>query len=167
MERASFRDMTCSIARTLDVIGDTWTPLILRDIGLGITRFETMQRNLGISRKVLARRLAALVEHGVVQRVRYQDNPTRYDYLPTEKGVELLYILLAMKTWGDRWVFGEGEHPMLFRHACGATTDPVMTCPECGDVIRPGEVTPVAGPGLSPGPGTSEIPAALDRWQVA
>ena len=159
--------MTCSIARTLDVIGDGWTALILRDVGLGITRFDAMQRNLGISRKVLTQRLNALVEHDVLQRIPYQDNPPRHDYLPTEKGVELLYVLLAMKSWGDRWAFGATGPPLLFRHACGATTEPVPTCAQCGEAIRPGEVVPLPGPGMSPGPGTSEIPAALERWPVS
>ena len=89
MQRTSFEEMTCSIARTLTIVGEWWTPLIIRDIYGGITRFDALQRNLGISRKVLAQRLATLVEHGVIQRTAYQDRPRRYDYGLTEKGADL------------------------------------------------------------------------------
>lgn len=168
MKRTSFDDMSCSIARTLEVIGEWWTPLILRDITLGITRFDALQRNLGISRKVLTERLNALVEHGVIERAPYQDNPPRYDYFLTEKGADLGLVLLAMQAWGDRWVFGETGPPMQFRHApCGAVTSPVPSCSGCGEPLRAADLTPVIGPGLNPGPGTSEIPAAVERWQAA
>lgn len=103
MARASHADMDCPIARALDVIGDAWTPLVIRDIAAGITRFDALQRNLGISRKVLTERLATLLEHGVIERTAYQDKPTRYDYLLTEKGKALGYVLLAMHDWGKRW----------------------------------------------------------------
>jgi DNA-binding HxlR family transcriptional regulator len=166
VQRTSFDRMTCSVARTLDVVGEWWTPLIVRDLSLGISRFDAIQRDLGISRKVLAQRLERLLEHGVVERAAYQHNPVRYDYALTEKGADLAAVILAMTAWGDRWVFGDEQRPMLFRHAsCGAETSPVLTCSSCGDVLRPGELTPLAGPGLRPGPGTSEVPAALARLQ--
>jgi DNA-binding HxlR family transcriptional regulator len=164
MRRTPFDDMTCSIARTVAIIGERWTPLILRDLALGITRFDAIQRNLGISRKVLAQRLAALLEHEVIARTPYQDKPARYDYTLTEKGTDLALVLLAMQSWGDRWVFGETGPPMLFRHEpCGAVTSPVPSCSGCGEPLRPAEVTPLLGPGANPGPGTSEIPAAIAR----
>jgi DNA-binding HxlR family transcriptional regulator len=164
MQRTSFDGMTCSVARTLDVVGEWWTPLIVRDLSLGISRFDAIRRNLGISRKVLTQRLAGLLEHGVVERTAYQDNPMRYDYRLTEKGADLATVILAMTAWGDRWVFGEAERPLLFRHdSCGADTSPVLTCSSCGERLQPGELTPVAGPGLRAGPGTSEVPAALAR----
>ena len=162
MARTSFAGMSCSVARTLDVLGERWTPLILRDILLGVRRFDAIQRNLGISRKVLAERLAELSEHGVIERVPYQDHPPRHDYVPTEKGVDLAYVLLAMKAWGDRWA-SEGEGPpLVLRHErCGEITEPVPACSGCGEVLQPSEVTPLAGPGAAPGPGTSELYAAL------
>jgi DNA-binding HxlR family transcriptional regulator len=156
--------MSCSVARTLDVVGDWWTPLIVRDLSLGISRFDVMQRNLGISRKVLTERLAGLLEHGVIERSAYQDNPVRYDYRLTEKGAGLALVLLAMRAWGDRWLFGDAGRPMLFRHeGCGAVTDPIPTCSECGDRLVPADLTPMLGPGFRPGPGTSEVPAAIER----
>jgi DNA-binding HxlR family transcriptional regulator len=164
MQRTSFDRMTCSVARTLDVVGEWWTPLIVRDLSLGISRFDAIQRDLGISRKVLAQRLEHLLDHGVIERTAYQDHPVRYDYFLTEKGADLAAVTLAMTAWGDRWVFGEERRPLLFRHdACGAETSPVLSCSSCGQAMHPGELTPLAGPGLRPDPGTSEVPAALAR----
>ena len=154
--RPRFEDMNCSIARTADVIGDRWTPLVIRDLAAGLTRFDLIQRNLGISRKVLAERLSTLVERGIVAREPYQQNPPRYDYGLTEKGEDLALVLLAMKRWGDRWVFGNIELPLLFRHdACGTIGDPVPTCPGCGAHVRARDVTPLPGPGMTAGPGTA------------
>jgi len=168
MGRTSFDEMNCSIARTLEVIGDAWTPLILRDIAFGITRFDAIQRDLGISRKVLSERLASLVDHGVLARAPYQDKPARYDYFPTEKGADLAFVLLAMQAWGDRWVFGEDALPVVFRHeSCGAVTSPVPSCTHCGERLEVSDVTPLPGPGFEPGPGTSELPAAFERWRTA
>jgi DNA-binding HxlR family transcriptional regulator len=167
VQRTSFDSMSCSVARTLDVVGEWWTPLIVRDLSLGISRFDTIQRNLGISRKVLTQRLARLLEHGVVERTAYQDNPVRYDYRLTEKGADLAMVVLAMTAWGDRWVFGDAERPMVFRHdACGAVATPVPTCSGCGERLTPAALTPLPGPGLRPGPGTSEVPAALARLEA-
>ena len=105
MPRTAFAQMDCPIARTADVIGDWWTPLILRDVHVGLTRFDAIQADLGISRKVLTQRLAGLVEHGVLERVPYQSRPERFDYRLTEKGRDLADVLLAMKAWGERWTF--------------------------------------------------------------
>jgi DNA-binding HxlR family transcriptional regulator len=165
MARTSFENENCSIARTIDVIGDAWTPMILRDVAFGITRFDAIQRDLGISRKVLAERLSALVEHGVLQRVAYQDKPARYDYYATEKGADLAPVLLAMQAWGDRWIFGEQGPPVVFRHeTCGATVSPVAACSHCGEQLQIADITPLPGPGFDPEPG-SELPAAFERWQ--
>lgn len=168
MPRVSLHQMNCSIARTLDVIGDAWTPLILRDVAFGVTRFDAIQRDLDISRKVLSERLAALVEHGVLQRVPYQDKPARYDYVPTEKGADLAFVLLAMQAWGNRWAFGDGGAPVQIRHeSCGALVDVVPSCSHCGEQLSASNITPLRGPGFEPGPGTSEISAALERRAAA
>lgn len=160
--------MSCSVARTLDVIGDWWTPLIVRDLSLGISRFDAIQRNLGISRKVLSARLEGLLDQGVVTREAYQDNPPRYDYRLTEKGQELGLVLIALSRWGDRWAADDAGPPLLFRHeTCGAITDAVPTCSGCRRPLSPADVTPVAGPGAKAGPGTREIPAALERIAAA
>src|SRR5512132_3212842 len=99
MQRSSFADMTCSIARTLDVAGEWGSPLVLRDVHLGITRFDELRRDLGISRKVLSERLERLVEQGVLDRRAYSEHPPRHDYLLTEKGSEFVDVLLAMVAW--------------------------------------------------------------------
>src|SRR5512147_1620291 len=89
MQRTQFAGMACSIARTLDVIGEPWSPLILRDVYVGINRFDQLHSDLGISRKVLTQRLAWLVEHGILRREQYSARPPRYEYLLTTKGQEL------------------------------------------------------------------------------
>jgi DNA-binding HxlR family transcriptional regulator len=160
--------MACSVARTLEVVGEWWTPLVVRDLYLGISRFDAIQRNLGMSRKVLAVRLAKLIDHGVVERTAYQENPPRYDYRLTEKGEDLAMILIALKTWGDRWAAGAAGPPLLFRHdTCGAIMNPIPTCSGCGQPLSGRDVTPLPGPGAESGPGTSEIPAALARLAAA
>ena len=146
MQRSSFGDQSCSVARTLDIVGDRWTPLVLRDIAIGISRFDAIQSDLGVSRKVLTQRLEALVEHEVVVRVPYSEHPPRYDYRLTEKGNDLAMVLLAMQQFGDKWAFG-GEPPIQWRHlACGRISAPVACCDQCGEQVRPGDAVPLRGP---------------------
>jgi len=102
------RDADCAIAQAAAVIGDWWSILIVREIGRGRVRFDGLQAELGISRKVLAERLGNLIESAVLQRVPYQHGPTRYEYRLTESGRALLTVLVAMQDWGDRWVLGDG-----------------------------------------------------------
>jgi DNA-binding HxlR family transcriptional regulator len=147
--------MACSIARSLDVIGEPWTPLIIRDLWLGRNRFEHIQRNLEISRKVLTQRLETLVEEGVVDRRPYQRDPDRYEYVLTEKGEELMSVLLALMAWGDRWTADGGGAPMLLRHkGCGKRTRAAVTCSCCGELLGANDVTIAPGPGARHGWGT-------------
>lgn len=150
MPRSSFAEMQCSVARTLDIIGDAWTPLVLRDIALGISRFDAIQRNLDLSRKVLSQRLRSLVEHDVVSRTAYQDSPVRYDYRLTDKGKDLAMVLVAMQRFGDTWVFGPGHEPVVWHHlGCGQLSEPVLCCDKCGEQIGPDDAIPARGPGFS------------------
>jgi DNA-binding HxlR family transcriptional regulator len=164
MQRTSFDEMACSIARTLDVAGEWWTPLIVRDVYLGVTRFDALQRNLGVSRKVLAARLAGLVDRGVLERRAYQERPVRHDYELTAKGKELAVVLMALMAWGDRWTAGDAGPPMVLTHAsCGHDTTPTVSCSSCGEPLDADHVVPRGGPGARIGPGTAEIAAALAR----
>ena len=112
MRRASFEQVNCSIAQTLEVVGDSWSLLIMRDIFLGCTRFDVIQRRLGIARNTLTDRLNWLCQHGVVTRVPYGDSGNRFEYRLTEKGHDLQQVLLAMMAWGDKWG-ATAEHPPM------------------------------------------------------
>lgn len=103
MRNTSFGSMHCSLAQSLELIGDWWTPLVLRDLYLGLNRFDQFVTDLGISRNLLTDRLATLVDGGLVRRTPYQQNPVRYSYELTEAGKELVPILMALTAWGDRW----------------------------------------------------------------
>lgn len=102
-------DLDCAIAQAAGVVGDWWTLLIVRDVVGGTTRFEALQRSLGVSRKVLTERLNRLVGDGVLQRVQYQDRPVRHEYLLTEAGQGLLPVLVSLQDWGTRFVTGDGS----------------------------------------------------------
>jgi DNA-binding HxlR family transcriptional regulator len=126
----------CSVARSVAVIGDRWTLMILRDCFLGVRRFEAFQERLGISRTIIADRLKHLTEEGVLRRVAYQEHPTRYEYRLTDKGLELHPVVMAIVHWGDRHYAGEAGPPLLHRHkTCGCDFHPVQTCSECGEQV--------------------------------
>jgi DNA-binding HxlR family transcriptional regulator len=151
MQRTRFGDLACSIARTLDVIGEPWSPLILRDIYVGINRFEQIQQELDISRKVLTERLKWLVEKEVLQRHAYSERPPRYEYRLTAKGLELCDLLLVMVRWGDRWTAGEAGPPVLYQHhACGQVSHVELRCSVCAEPMRATDVDVLPGPGAAP-----------------
>ena len=161
MQRTSFADMACSIARTLDVVGEPWSPLIIRDVYVGITRFDDIQRDLGISRKVLTQRLNWLVDHDILTRRPYSERPPRSEYVLTDKGLEFCDVLLVINAWGDRWTAGPEGPPVRHRHrACGRLTHVEMRCVACGDPLRAADITVEAGPGARPGPGDAPGGAA-------
>lgn len=148
MQRTRFGDMACSIARTLDIVGEPWSPLILRNVWLGIHRFEELQRGLGISSKVLAQRLRWLVEHGILEQRTYSERPLRREYVLTAKGKELCAVLMAITAWGDRWTAGKAGPPALLRHrVCGQLTDAEVRCARCGELLHGDDVDVEPGPG--------------------
>src|ERR1700728_1144959 len=148
MQRTDFGDMDCSIARTLDVIGEPWSPLILRNIYIGVTRFEQLQQSLGISRKVLAERLRWLTGKGVLERSQYETRPPRHEYVLTQKGLELFEVLMVMVAWGDRWLAGEAGPPVLYRHhACGEIAHAELSCSRCGQPMAATHIDILPGPG--------------------
>jgi DNA-binding HxlR family transcriptional regulator len=127
----------CSIERTLEVIGDRWTMLILRDSFRGVRRFEAFQRDLGIARNLLTDRLGKLVDHGVLQKQQYQDHPPRYEYRLTPRGVDLSPALVALMRWGDKWL-ADGEPPVSLLHErCGEPLDQAFVCWHCDETVSP------------------------------
>ena len=147
MQRTDFGGMACSIARTLDVIGEPWSPLVLRDVWVGLNRFDQIQADLKISRKVLTERLNHLVDEGVLERHPYDQRP-RYEYRLTQKGAELVDLLMVMTRWGDRWLAGEAGPPVLYRHhACGEISSVDLRCTHCGEPMHAADVTARPGPG--------------------
>ena len=162
MRQTSFAQMACSMARSLELIGDWWTPLIIRDLQLGLDRFDALADDLGISRNLLTTRLAHLTRHGIVARRRYSDHPPRDRYVLTQAGQELVPVLLALTAWGDRWATPEGGPPLVFRHRrCGHQFTPVVSCDACGQPLRPGDVEALPGPGARTGPGTAVLAQVL------
>ena len=136
----------CSLARTLAVIGDRWTLLILRDAFLRIRRFDDFQVRLGIARRVLTERLAILVEHGVLEKVAYQERPTRYEYRLTRKGHGLYPIILSLVHWGDEHYAGKKGPPVHHRHkTCGHRFRSMMCCSECGEEVSAKDVIVESG----------------------
>lgn len=141
MKRTSFAHHPCSIALALDVAGEWWTPLILRDIAYGVRRFRDIQEDIGISANVLADRLEALVAHGLLATHVYQRHPRRHEYLLTEKGTDLIPALLALMQWGDRWAWGDGGGPVRVVHEdCDHDVRIEVHCPHCVRPVGIGEV---------------------------
>jgi DNA-binding HxlR family transcriptional regulator len=149
MRHSSLHDQPCSVARTVAVLGERWTLVILRAAFQGQRRFEDIQRGLGVARNILADRLQRLVSEGILERRRYQDRPPRYEYRLTEKGRDLYPVLVSLMQWGDRYTAGEAGPPVLLTHkACGHRTDPVLVCDHCGEPVEPREMRADPGPGL-------------------
>lgn len=137
----------CSIAATLDVVGDRWTLLILRTIFRGQRRFARIHDELGIARNLLTDRLGRLVDSGVLERVPYQDRPTRHEYRLTAKGADLSPALIALMGWGDRWYASDGPPTILFHQECGHRLELDVRCPHCDKPLRPGQIASRPGPG--------------------
>ncbi len=139
----------CSIAATLDLVGDRWTLLILRDIFRGFRRFGELCDELGIARNLLADRLSRLVEADILHKVPYQQRPLRHEYRLTPKGADLSPALVALMGWGDRWASG-GEPPTLLVHRdCGTALDQIVLCPTCDVNVTPSSIRSRPGPGRS------------------
>lgn len=149
MRLKSFADMNCTVAKSVEVIGERWTLLVVREVFLGTRRFEDFRRRLGIARNILADRLDGLVDAGILERRLYQERPERYEYRLTEKGLDFYPIILALKKWGDRWEVGPEGPPLLTRHDCGEVFDPIAVCPHCGREVDAHDVRAEPGPGAT------------------
>src|SRR5579862_6043856 len=155
--------MHCSVAQCLEVVGEWWSMLIVRDAFLGVSRFDDFQERLGISRNILNQRLQRLVEGGILAKIPYSEHPPRYDYRLTDKGRDLWPVLTAMRQWGDRHAAPSGP-PLQVRHrACGAVAEAVLICSSCGEPLGARDVEALPGPGRSP----DVIPARRRASSVA
>ncbi|TPG04910.1 winged helix-turn-helix transcriptional regulator [Sphingomonas oligophenolica] len=149
MQWNAIGEQDCSMARTLAIIGDRWTLLILRECFLRVRRFDDFQERLGIGRPILTDRLQKLVDSFVLTKVAYQQKPTRYEYRLTPKGLDLYPVVLSIVHWGDIHLSGRRGRPVLHEHvSCGHIFDPVTTCSACAEALDPRDVRVLPGPGL-------------------
>ena len=139
MRRKSFAEMACPIARSLDVVGEWWTLLIIRDALAGATRFDEF-RKTGIADNILSARLDLLVREDILERRAYQEHPLRHEYVLTDKGRDLLPVIVALAKWGRTWTDAPGEPPRLIHTRCGSEVGVDFRCPACGEAVGPGEI---------------------------
>jgi DNA-binding HxlR family transcriptional regulator len=147
--RNDYPGQVCSIARSLEVVGERWSLLIVRDVMNGNRRFDELQKGLGIARNVLSARLQRLIEEGILERRAYQESPARYEYFLTEKGLDLWPALIALLNWGDRHSPDPDGPPMRIVHKeCGGAVSDRGICERCGEVLHARDARAVPGPGL-------------------
>jgi DNA-binding HxlR family transcriptional regulator len=144
-QHAQFSAENCSIGRTLEIIGERWTILVLRESFFGVRRFDEFQRNLGIARNILAARLQTLVGAGLLERRRYQERPERFEYRLTEKGRDMYPAMIAIKAWGDKYA-ADPEGPSVTLMHDGHEFTPDIRCAECGEHVSARDITPLPGP---------------------
>lgn len=140
MKRASFEDVDCSIAQTLEQVGEWWTLLIVRDLFRlkDLHRFEEIQADLGIARNILSDRLARMVDLGIVEKRRYQERPERFEYHLTRKGVDLMPVILTLMAWGDTYGGWDDGPPVVLHHTdCDHDTHAIVACAHCGEPLDP------------------------------
>ncbi len=143
----NYEGQNCSIAKSLELVGERWTMLIIREVFLGNRRFDTMASRLDIARNVLTARLSRLVEEGVLTKVRYQERPERFEYRLTEKGIDLWPVIVALLQFGDAYYAPDGP-PVVLRHKeCGGQVDEHRICDTCGKRLTARDVTGRPGPG--------------------
>ena len=146
-----YDNQVCSIAAALEVVGERWSLLIVRDVFLGLRRFDEIQADLGIARNVLQTRLTRLLDQGVLERRLYQERPPRYEYRLTEKGLDLWPTMVALMKWGDRYAAPAAGPPVLLEHrGCGGAVDEHRVCQACGARLSVRDVRALPGPGAAP-----------------
>ncbi len=139
----------CSVASTLEVIGERWTMHVLREAFLGVRRFGGFQRNIGVARNILSDRLNTLVSEGILRRELYNEHPPRYEYRLTRKGIDLYGVLIELMKWGNRWSPNPEGPALLLRHRdCGQVIEPSLVCPECGDGVNAWTLEALPGPAM-------------------
>ena len=148
VSRKRFDRMNCSVAQALEVLGDWWTLLLVREAFFGTTRFKDFERHLGIAKNILAARLDHLVERGVFRREPVGEEGGRHEYRLTPMGKDLLTVLTALREWSDRWIYGEGNEPLLFRNARTGQRPPRLRLRDAdGTLLNARDLVPEPGPG--------------------
>ncbi|MBC8210148.1 MAG: helix-turn-helix transcriptional regulator [Gammaproteobacteria bacterium] len=150
MKMEKFDPLNGSIAHVLECLGEGWSMLIIREAFFGIRRFEEFQSHLGIARNILTSRLKKLCETGILERVPIKPGAKRHEYLLTAKGKELMPLLITLTQWGDKWIYGKGNEPIIFldrKHA--KPISPILVHAKDGRKLRPREIMPTAGPGAN------------------
>lgn len=146
----SIQPRECSIADALDLVGERWTLLAVRELSHGVRRFDQIVRNTGASRDILTARLRKLEAAGAVRREQYNEHPPRYEYHLTPAGQELGDVLLALMKWGDRHLNSD-DPPLKWQHSCGETLEPELICAHCGEPARKGVHSPTGRGALPAG----------------
>lgn len=146
MQRKSFDKMECPVARSLERVGEWWSILIMRDAIYGITRFDDFQNNLAIAPNMLTRRLAVLVEAGLLEKRLYSEKPPRYEYIVTPRGRDFRAVLWSLQSWGNRHFAPEGESVMLIDKETGERADPILVDRNTGKPITEATHTNAPGP---------------------
>ena len=144
-----FEGQNCSIARTLAIVGERWTLLVLREVLRGRRRFQDIRRETGVAPNILSDRLSTLVEHGLLRRERYGEHPEAFEYHPTRKGADIAPVLWALLRWGDRYAAPDGPPVVVEHRACGHDAAPQMHCSHCGEALEPADVAVRPGPGAA------------------
>ena len=147
----TYEHQVCSIARSLELIGDRWTLLIVRDAFRGVRRFDDFRAELGVAHNVLSDRLSRLTEAGVLERRRYQQRPDRYEYHLTQQGQDLWPVVMSLLFWGDRYLAPDGPPVIPLHRNCGGHLTPQLNCADCGASLTSGDVELTPGPGAAPG----------------
>jgi DNA-binding HxlR family transcriptional regulator len=147
--KRDYEGQNCSVAKTLELIGERWTLLIVRDVFMGIRRFEDFQARNGIARNVLSARLTRLVDEGILENRPYQDRPVRFEYFLTEKGIALWPVLVTLVKWGDAYTAENGPPVVIEHKNCGGEVTGHLTCSRCGAPLTARDVKARPGPGAS------------------
>jgi DNA-binding HxlR family transcriptional regulator len=147
MLNRTYDKQVCSVARALEVVGERWTMLIVRDAFLGLRRFDEFQRSLGVARNVLSDRLDRLVDEGIFERRLYREHPPRYEYRLTDRGRDLYPVVFGLMRWGDKHAAPNGPPRVLRHRDCGGPIDDHMVCEKCGAALSVRDVETLRGPG--------------------
>ena len=143
MTAESVQPRECSVARTLDIVGEKWALLAIREVFLGNRRFDEIIRRTGAPRDTLAARLRTLARAGILKRQQYSEHPARFEYRLTEAGRELYPVILTLMRWGDQHLAGESGPPLLLEHNCGQRLVAQVVCEACGEPVEPRAARPV------------------------